>query len=301
MDNLSRIGIFVEVARQESFAAAARELGITSSAVSKQVQNLEYDLKTKLLNRTTRKVSLTEEGALFFERSRRALEDLKEAADQMNELKATPRGTLKVSVPMALGVKYLKEPIAEFARLYPDVHLDIQFDDRLINIAEEGFDLVIRIGVLSDSSMIARKLAPAPAHVCGCPNYFKKYGIPKTPEELAEHNVLAYTRNKGAHEWRYKGPDGVEGLVGLKSTFKCDAADMMLAAACEGIGLIISPIFFVKEELESGKLVSVLNDYTMWPERNLYAIFPPNRYLSTRLRLFVDHLDRYCSQKFSDV
>lgn len=159
MDNLSRIGIFVEVARQESFAAAARELGITSSAVSKQVQNLEYDLKTKLLNRTTRKVSLTEEGALFFERSRRALEDLKEAADQMNELKATPRGTLKVSVPMALGVKYLKEPIAEFARLYPDVHLDIQFDDRLINIAEEGFDLVIRIGVLSDSSMIARKLA----------------------------------------------------------------------------------------------------------------------------------------------
>lgn len=298
MDNLSRIGIFIEVARRESFAAAARELGITSSAVSKQVQNLEHDLKTRLLNRTTRKVALTEEGALFFERASRALEDLKEAAEQMNELKATPRGTLRVSVPMALGVQYLKEPIAEFARLYPDVHLDIQFDDRLINIAEEGFDLVIRIAALSDSTLIARKLAPCPAYVCASPAYLEKHGTPRMPDDLARHNVLAYTRNKGAHEWRYRGPDGREGLVALKSTFKCDAADMMVEAACQGIGLIISPVFFVKEAIGQGRLARVLEGYETWPERGLYALFPPSRYLSTRLRLFVDHLDGYCTDEF---
>jgi DNA-binding transcriptional LysR family regulator len=299
MDMLSRIGIFIEVARQESFAAAARELGITSSAVSKQVQNLEFELKTKLLNRTTRKVSMTEEGALFFERAARALEDIREAREQLNELKAAPRGLLKVSVPMALGLQYLKAPIAEFARMYPEVTLDIQFDDRLIDIAEEGFDVVIRIGVLKDSSMIARKLAPCPIYVCASPDYLEARGTPQTPEDLAKgHNVLAYTRNKGAQEWRYKGPDGREGVAGFTSNFRCDAAGMMIEGAVQGLGIIISPALFIKEELASGRLVPILSEYASWPERGLYAIFPPNRFLSTRLRLFIDHLDRFCGQVF---
>jgi DNA-binding transcriptional LysR family regulator len=139
MDSLSRIGIFLAVAKQESFAAAARDLGLTSSAVSKQVLNLEGELHTKLLNRTTRKVSLTEEGALFFSRASRAMEDIAEAREQMNELKTTPRGQLRISVPTALGTQYLKGPIAEFALKYPEVTLDVQFEDRLIDIAEEGF------------------------------------------------------------------------------------------------------------------------------------------------------------------
>lgn len=298
MDYLSRIGIFIEVAKKESFALAARELGITSSAVSKQIQNLEYELKTKLLNRTTRRVSLTEEGSLFYERAARALEDLREAKDQINELKATPRGLLRVALPMALGLQYLKSPIAEFARQYPEVTLDVQLDDRLVDIAEEGFDVVIRIGVLKDSSMIARKLAPAPICVCASPEYLAKNGTPQTPHDLAKHNVLAYTRNKGAHEWRYKGPDGKENLIPLQSTFRCDAAGMMVEAACQGLGIIISPEFFIKEEIADGRLKRILPDYTTSPERNLYAIFPPNRYLSTRLRLFIDHLDAYCARQF---
>lgn len=300
MDYLSRIGIFIEVARQESFAMAARELGITSSAVSKQIQNLEYELKAKLLNRTTRRVSLTEEGALFFERARRALEDIQEAKDQLDELKASPKGTLRISVPMALGISHLKKPIAEFALRYPEVHLDVSFDDRIINIAEENFDVVIRIGLLQDSTMIARKLAPAPIHVCASPAYIEKRGVPNTPEDLAAHNVLAYTRNKGAHEWRYKaaGDEGREGLVSLNSTLKADNADMMIEAAAQGLGVVISPCFFVAGELASGRLVRLLEGYRTWPERNLYAIFPPNRYLSTRLRLFVDHIDAYCAETF---
>lgn len=301
MDSLSRIAVFVEVAKSESFIGAARELGITSSAVSKQVQNLEYELKTKLFNRTTRSVTLTEEGALFFERASHALDDIAEAREQINELKETPRGTLKVSVPSSLGDLYLKEPIAEFATLYPDVTLDVQFDDKLVSLTEDGFDLVIRIGALEDSSMIARKLAPAPIIVCASPAYLKKHGEPQTAEELSHHNVLAYTRNKGAHEWRYKAPDGQDSIVSLSSTFKCDSASMMAEAAKAGIGIIIAPSFLFCHELVSGDLKPILTDYHSVPERSLYAIFAPNRYLSTRLRLFIDHLDAYCAKTFGPL
>ena len=294
MDSLSRIEIFVEVAKQESFAGAARTLGITSSAVSKQVQNLEQELKTKLLNRTTRKVSLTEEGALFLDRAGRALEDIAEAKEQINELKATPRGTLRVSVPSSFGISHLKRPIAEFAALYPEVTLDVSFDDRLVDIAEEAFDIVIRIGVLQDSTMIARKLADAPMYVCASESYLARHGTPATADDLADHNVLAYTRNKGAHEWRYRGPDGRDGVVSLHSSFKADAAEMMIEAACHGIGIMICPVFFLAEALAQNRLVRILPDYNTWPDRGVYAVFPPNRYLSTRLRLFVDCLDAYC-------
>lgn len=298
MDKLSRIGIFIEVAKHESFAVAARELGITSSAVSKQVQNLEHELRVKLLNRTTRKVTLTEEGALFFERAHHALEDIREATEQLNELKEKPRGSLRISIPTALGTQYLKKPIAEFAKMYPDVIMDVQFEDRLINMVEEGFDIVLRIGTLTDSSLVARKLASSPVFLCASPEYLKKYGTPKTPDDLKKYNVLAYTRNKGSHEWRYKSPKGEEGVVPLSSTFKCDSAEMMVEAACSGIGIMISPIFFVSQAIEDGRLVTFLNDYTTTPERNLYAIFSPNRYLSTRLRLFIDHMDKYFSKCF---
>jgi DNA-binding transcriptional LysR family regulator len=298
MDSLSRIGIFLAVAKQESFAAAARDLGLTSSAVSKQVLNLESELRTKLLNRTTRKVSLTEEGALFFSRASRAMEDIEEAREQMNELKTVPRGQLRISVPTALGSQYLKGPIAEFAVKYPEVTLDVQFEDRLIDIAEEGFDLVLRIAALSDSSMIARKLASCPFYLCCSPEYLKNHPRPHTAEDLVQHNVLAYTRNKGAHEWRFRDPDGKEGVVGLKSSFKCDSAEMMIEAACRGIGIMIAPMFFVKAELDKGTLVPVLTEYNTWPERSLFAVFPPNRFVSTRLRLFVDHIHAYCQQVF---
>lgn len=294
MDSLSRIGIFIEVAKQESFAGAARVLGITSSAVSKQVQNLEFELQTKLLNRTTRKVSLTEEGALFFERASRALDDLQEAREEIYELKVTPRGALRVSVPMAFGNSHLKRPIAAFAAKYPDVRLDVSFDDRLVNIAEEAFDVVLRIAALEDSSMIARRLVPVPIVVCASPAYLERHGMPAVPDDLANHNVLAYTRNRGAHEWRYKGPDGREGVASLESTFKADAEEMMAEAAIQGLGIMIAPAFFLTGALDTGTLVPILEDYKSWPERNLYAVFPPNRYLSTRLRLFVDHLDGYC-------
>ncbi len=290
MDHMSRIGVFIAVVKSASFAGAAQTLGITSSAVSKQIQNLEQDLKIKLLNRTTRNVSLTEEGAIYFERAARALEDLKEAEEQINELKTRPRGPLKVSLPQSLGIKYFGNAIASFAAQYPEVELDVSLDDRLVDITGEGFDLVVRIGALSDNSLIARRIADCPFVLCASADYITANGAPRTPNDLKQHNVLAFTGNAGPHEWRYSDDDGRTGQVSLSGTFKADSGEILCRAALQGVGIVILPIFYVAEHLENGELQVVLPDYVSSPKRNIFAVFAPNRFQSTRLRLFIDQL-----------
>lgn len=296
MDHLSRVGIFIAVVKNESFVGAARDLGITSSAVSKQIQNLELDLQVKLLNRTTRKVSVTEEGAVFFERAARALDDLQEAKEQVYELKSRPRGPLKVSLPLSLGVKYLGQAVVSFAALYPEVELDVSLDDRFVDIVGEGFDLVVRIGSLQDTSLIARRLASCPFVFCASAAYIGENGNPASAADLLKHNVLAYTRNNAKHEWRYKGPDNKLGQVDLRGSFKCDSGEVLCQAALKGIGIAVLPVFYVAEHLKDGTLQSLLPGYATWPERDIHAVFRPNRFLSTRLRLLVDHLTSACKE-----
>ena len=296
MDHISRVGIFIAVVQARSFAGAARDLGITSSAVSKQIQNLELNLQVKLLNRTTRNVSVTEEGAIYFERAKRALEDLEEAKEQIYELKSHPRGPLKVSLPLSLGVKYLGPVVAQFAATYPDVELDVSLDERFVDMASEGFDLVLRIGSLKDTSLIARRLASCPFIMCASADYLERKGTPKAPEDLLEHNVLAYTRNTGLHEWRYKDSAGQTGQVSLSGSFKSDSGDVLCNTAVEGVGIAILPVFYVAEHLKSRRLLQLLPDYHTWPERDIHAVFQPNRFQSTRLRLLVDHLAATCKQ-----
>lgn len=294
MNPISRVSIFIAVVKHASFAAAARELGITSSAVSKQIQNLEYELQVKLLNRTTRKVSVTEEGSVFYERAGRAMEDLQEAKEQIYELKSHPRGPLKVSVPLSLGDKYLGRSIAAFAKLHPDVELDVSFDDRFVDVIGEGFDVIVRIGSLVDTSLVARRLASCPIVLTASPDYLKRCGTPKTPDDLAAHNLLLYTRSPGPPEWQYRDANGKQGRVALKGTFKSDAGDMLRAAALEGLGIALLPAFDVAEPLASGQLKRILVGFESWPQRDIHAIFPPNRFVSTRLRLFIDHLVWVC-------
>lgn len=296
MDHVTRVGVFIAVVKAESFAGAAREMGITSSAVSKQIQNLEQDLKVKLLNRTTRRVSVTEEGAVYYERANRALEDLQEAQEQIYELKSRPRGPLKVSLPLSLGVKYLGPAIAKFAVEYPEIELDVSLDERFVDIVSEGFDVVLRIGALKDSALIARRMASCPFVLCASPGYLKKNGTPRAPEDLVRHNVLAYTRNSGLHEWRYKAPDNQFGQVNLSGTFKSDSGDILCHAALESVGMVILPVFYVAEHIENQLLQPVLRDYVTWPQRDIHAVFPSNRFQSTRLRLFVEHLAKTCKQ-----
>ncbi len=296
MDHLSRIGVFLEVVKQQSFAGAARRLGITSSAVSKQVQNLERELQVKLLNRTTRQVSVTEEGAIFSERAARALEDLREAEDHIHDMKAAPRGSLKMGMPQSFGIRYLTGPVADFARTYPEVELDVRMDDRMVNVAAEEFDAVIRIGALKDSSLIARKLATCPVALCASPAYLERKGTPRSPGDLAEHDGVIYTRTARQYQWGFRHREtGETGTAEISPVFHSDSGDMILEATLQGIGISAQPMFYVFDHLRDGRLVTLLPDWETMPERNIYVLFSRNRYLSKRLRLFIDHLTDICA------
>jgi DNA-binding transcriptional LysR family regulator len=298
MDHISRVGIFLEVVKNESFAGAARSLGLTGPAISKQVQSLEDQLGVKLLNRTTRHVGLTEEGAIYFEKARQALEDLDEAEQQIQELKARPTGKLKLNAPMSFGTQFLTRPIAAFAEQYPEVELEVDFDDRWVDVVAEGFDVVIRIGSLQDSNLIARKLAPCPIILCAGKKLIEKYRAPESVEQLSDYPGIVYNMHTQKEEWRYRDKNGVIGTHTLSRNFAANTAEMQLEACLHGLGVSLLPIFSAEPYLKSGELVALLAGYSTYPEPGIYAMYPQNRYLSTRTRLFVDWLS-LASEDFS--
>ncbi|HAY45031.1 MAG TPA: LysR family transcriptional regulator [Gammaproteobacteria bacterium] len=290
MDHISRVGVFLEVAKNESFAGAARALGLTGPAISKQVQSLEDQLGVKLLSRTTRHVALTEEGVIYFDKARKALEDLDEAEQQIQELKACPTGKLKVNAPMSFGTQFLTRPIAAFAEQYPEVELEIDFSDRRADIVAEGFDVVIRIGLLEDSTLIARKLAPCPIILCAGKKLIKKYGLPESAEQLSTYPGIVYNKHAQKEEWRYRNSNDKVVSQTLNRNFAANTAEMLLEACLRGLGIALLAAFSADSYLKSGELVELFPDYPSYPEPGIYAMYPQNRYLSTRTRLFIDWL-----------
>ena len=290
MDSISRVAIFVQVARLQSFVAAGRELGMSGPAVSKQIQALEDRLGVRLLNRTTRSVTLTDEGALYLDRAAKALEDLQEAERRIQELKDCPTGKLKINAPMSFGNQYLVGPIAQFAKRYPEVKVEVDFDDRWVDVIAEGYDVVVRIGVLDDSSLIARKLASCPIILCASPAYKDQHGLPNEPSQLPEFPAIIYNKHGQSEEWRYQTSDGSRGSVRLNRNFAGNSAEMQLEACLQGLGIALLPVFIASEHLDSGDLIRVLPAFETYPQRGIYALFPQKRYLATRVRLFVDWL-----------
>lgn len=297
MDHISRVGVFLEVVKNQSFAAAARKLGMTGPALSKQVQSLEDQLGVRLLNRTTRQVSLTEEGALYSERARKALEDLDEAEKQIQELKSCPTGLLKINAPMSFGKRYLTSPIAAFAKQYPDVKMEVDFDDRKVDVIGEGYDVVVRIGALEDSSLISRKLATCPIILCASADFIKTHGMPKSPDKLMDLPAIIFNKHGNVSGWQYEDSKGKINSVSLKQQFSANNAEMMLEACLQGVGIALIPIFAASTYLKSGQLIEIFPQYKTSPARGIYAIFPQNRHLSTKVRLFVDWLTQ-CSKAF---
>ncbi|MFT7228138.1 MAG: DNA-binding transcriptional LysR family regulator [Methylophilaceae bacterium] len=299
MDHISRVGIFLEVAKHESFAGAARALGLTGPAISKQVQSLEDRLGVKLLNRTTRHVSLTEEGAMYFEKSRKALDDLNEAEMQLHELKTYPTGKLKVNAPMSFGTQFLTRPIADFAEQYPEVELEVDFSDRWVDVMAEGFDVVIRIGTLEDSNLIARKLASCPIVLCAGKKMIEKHGFPQSIEDLIDYPGIVYNKHGQKEVWRFQ-ENGSNVILSqtLNRNFSTNTAEMQLEACLKGLGVALLPIFTADAYIKSGELVKLFPDYTTYPERGIYVLYPQNRYLSARTRFFIDWLSE-ASKKFS--
>lgn len=298
MDNISRISLFIEVVKHGSFTKAARSLGMTGPAISKQVKKLEQHLGVQLLNRTTRKVTLTEEGLLYSLRAKRALEDLKEAEHQVLELKSSPTGSLKVSIPTTLGHIHLAKSIAAFAKKYPNISMNVDFDDRKVNVTDEEYDVVLRAGAMMDTNLTVKDLGSFPICFCASPEYINTYGLPDTPSDLHNFPAITFTKHGKRNEWRTKSLDGSIQDIVLKSAFEADNSQMMVEACLQGVGLTALPIFSVKEHLESNKLVRFFPDLNSYPQLHLHLLYPESRYLSFRVRLFIDWITDYC-QKLS--
>lgn len=288
MDSLHGIHAFASVVENGSFTAAARLLGQTKSAISKQVAGLEERLGARLLNRTTRRMSPTEVGHAFYERCRRIITELEEAERAVTELHTEPRGTLRINGPMSFGIRHLAAATADFMTLHPDLSVDMNLNDRLVDVVEEGYDVAIRITRLPDSSLIARKLAPFRRAICASPAYWDKHGRPEKPEDLRHHRCLHYTYLVSGNEWTFIGPEG-RSTVRVASQFRANNGDALLSAARKGLGVLNTPTFIAHDDLQSGRLEPVLPSYSDL-DTNIYAIYPHNRHLSAKVRLFVDFL-----------
>lgn len=288
--NLDRISFFIKVAQLKNFSAAARELGLSPAAVSKQVQLLEEELGVKLLHRTTRQVALTEAGQGFFVRANTALAELGEAIALVGEQQHLPRGTLRISAPVTFGQMFMLPVLASFAEMYPDITLEVTFDDRMVDALTEGYDVVIRIGPMHDSSMMMKPLGLSPLMLVASPTYLKAHKMPKVPVDLKGHRLLGYVNHGGAFEWAYQGPDGQHGHVRAECVLRTNSGEMLLAAAIKGQGITLLPKFMLGGTLALGELVQVLPEYATIPLRQVVALTQPTRHRTAKVQAFLNHL-----------
>jgi len=289
MDRLAAMEAFVRVAETGSFSEAARRLGVSKSLISRQIAALEGELGARLFNRTTRSLTLTEEGRGYQTQLTRILGDIEAANASVSHLQVTPRGRLRVNAPMSFGTLHLAPAVRDFLDRYPEVDLDLVLNDRFVDLIEEGFDLAVRIGRLADSSLVARKLAPMRLVVCASPAYLAAHGNPVRPADLKQHRCLAYSGNTRHDEWRFRTPDGGETAVAIEGRLRVNNGDVLRVAALQGLGLANLPSFIVGGDLQAGTLVSVLAEYAP-PEAGIHAIYPQGRYLSPKVRALVDFL-----------
>ena len=288
MDNLSGMAVFAQVVESRSFTKAAQRLGMSKAAVSKQVSRLEERLGARLLNRTTRRLSLTEIGAAFYERCARIVAEAEEAELAVTRLHAAPRGTLRVDAPLSFGLQYLAPILPDFMVQNPELSVDLTFNDRFVDLVEEGYDVAVRIARLPDSSLIARKLSESRSVVCAAPAYWQRRGRPAHPADLAAHDCFAYSYLATRNEWRFRGPDG-PASVRISGSLTANNGDVLREAALAGLGVVMLPLFMVCDDLRAGRLEPVLRDFQSDPA-GIHAVYPHNRHLSAKVRAFIDHL-----------
>ena len=288
MEDLERMAIFARVVEDKSFSAAARRLNLSKSLVSKQVTQLEKSVGARLLNRTTRALSLTDAGATFYEYCARIVEELEEAKLAVSRLHSEPRGLLRISVPVAFGRLHVATALPEFLAAYPELKIDIVTTDRFVDLAEEGYDVVVRIVDQPAPNLVARKLAPVHRKLVATPDYFAQHGVPQTPEDLEKHNCLTYTYFNPQDPWRLRGPEG-DISVRASGNLRINDDDALAEAVLRGLGLALLPTFIIGKELQAGRLQSVLSQYIP-VERHIYAVYLANRHVSAKVRAFIDYL-----------
>jgi len=289
MDRFGALRVFTQVVESGSFARAAERLRMSTSAVSRHVAELEAHLQNRLLNRTTRRVALTEAGRAFYERSVQLMQDLEEAENEAARSARLPRGTLKVSTSVNFGVRQTTPAITGFLERYPDLSFDISLSDRVIDLVEEGVDVAIRIGSVGSDSVVARRLGETLVVPCASPEYLARRGAPRVPEELAAHNCLTYEYGPARNQWRFVDSEGRERLARVTGNLHSNNGDLLAEAAAQGAGIVYQPTFVVGDAVRAGRLVPLLQDFQA-PPLPIYAVYPSRKHLSAKVRLFIDFL-----------
>lgn len=291
MDRIEAMQAFVAVVETGSFVGAADKLSLSKAVVSRQIALLEDQLGTRLLHRTTRRVSMTSDGELFLARARELLQQWQEAEDEVSHRAVQARGTLRINVPFSYGVMYLAPLWPEFMQKHPDVLLDVTLSDRVADLVDEGFDLAVRIGHLPSSSLVSRRLASMRLKLCASKAYVKAQGQPAVPAELTEHRILAYSLLSTGDAWTLSNrlnPDERQ-IIDVRPVMRSNNGDTCTQAAVAGQGIVLQPDFMVQPLLSRGELVELLPDWQA-EEFGIYAVYPSRRHLPAKVRLMIDFL-----------
>lgn len=290
LDRVTGMQVFVRVVSLGSFSAAARSLGLSQTMVTKHIAALEERLGVTLLHRTTRRLNLTEAGRRYLQSSERILAEIEEAETLAVADRVEPRGTLRINVPLAFGMREIAPILPRFAARHPKLTVDLGLADRMVDLIEERWDLAIRIGRMADSSLVARKLAPLRLMVCASPAYLKEHGTPKTVDDLRQHSCLGYTLSAAtsADRWLF-GKDG-KMSVPISGRFRADNGDALRLAALEGLGLIYQPTFLLADDLRAGRLRAVTLDQPPVTFDGVFAVYPAERHPPAKVRACIDFL-----------
>jgi DNA-binding transcriptional LysR family regulator len=286
MDRLLSMSVFVKAVELGSFSAAAELFHMSPQLVGKHVQTLEQHLGVRLLNRTTRRQHLTEIGASYYEKVKIVLAEVEASEELVSASRATPRGRLRINAPATFGIHALTPRLADYMALYPDVQVELTLSNRYIDALEEGTDVVFRVGELSDSSRIARRLAPYRLTLCAAPAYLARAAAIQSPLDLAHHDCLGFPFTELRTHWTFDGPDGPV-TVPVAGRLTIDSGEALLSAARAGMGLMLQPAELVEPEIAAGRLVRVLPKYTATP-RPFHVLFAPDRQMTPKLRSFIE-------------
>ena len=287
MDRLNAMQLFCRIIETGQLSIAADQLNLSKGAVSKQLAKLEAHLGGRLINRTTRRLTPTEVGQAYYERAKLILESVAEAECVVTGLSAEPRGTLRINAPMSFGVRYLGALLAKYQQTYPQVAIDISLQDRQVDVVDEGYDLVLRIAALEDSSLIARKLAPCHIVVCASPAYLATHAEPQVPDDLKDHQCLLYSYNDSVKQWPLINARGEEKQVIVGGNFLGNNGNLICDAVIHGMGIAMLPTFIVGDAINSGQVKVILPEWS-GKSSDIALLYPSSKHLSAKVRTFVD-------------
>lgn len=292
MDTLTRMRAFIDVVEAEGYSAAARKIGRSKALLSKYVRELEDDVGARLLNRTTRKFSLTEAGHTYYKRASELIREIDSLRDVVRDSSGDAKGRIKMTAPRSFSDAHIGRSLVDFCIAHPNIELEIHLDDRFADMVEEGYDLAIRIARLEDSSLIAKRISPFSILVCASPAYLEKHGTPMVPEDLSNHSCLIDTNGRWLSNWPFVGPEGQSVAVQVNGPMEANSPALIMEAAIADIGVAVLPDFIAEPAIADGKLVTVLDDWV--PKgAGIYAVYPHRRYLPARVRVLVDFLAQW--------